>query len=351
MSCTPTREWLHRETSSLDEAQRLLLDDHLAACSDCRGDRERLRLVREVGTALPVPPAGAREYSRAIARALLEGSRAETPAPRRWTWLAPACAGVAAAAIALVVVARDEAKLAVPEPRIAVHVGPDESQVSKLQVAIADGSTYHWSGDRELVLDAGKAEIETVEQLRIITERFEVELANASVVVEPTTVRVRRGSARIVDREQNQLAQIEAGSVWQPEIEMSPMVAKRPEKKPKLIVQARVELAAGHQQLAEQIAETLLASQPSRRDEAEARMFLAELAQGAGQLDVAIERYDLVATKFADLPAAESALYAAARLEMRRGRADAARTLFDRYLDRYPAGRYADDVRQRRSPR
>jgi hypothetical protein len=74
VSCGRVRDWRHRDALALDETQRLILDDHLAACERCRGDRHRMLVVRRVGAALPVPPAGSREYSRAIARALLEDS-------------------------------------------------------------------------------------------------------------------------------------------------------------------------------------------------------------------------------------------------------------------------------------
>ena len=98
MSCRRVRAWLHREADTLDEAQRLVLDDHLVACARCRGDRERLRAMRRIGTALAVPPAGAREYQRAIARALLEGT---TPAPaRRDRWSVPMVIAAATVAVA-----------------------------------------------------------------------------------------------------------------------------------------------------------------------------------------------------------------------------------------------------------
>ncbi|MCW5804162.1 MAG: hypothetical protein KIT31_17445 [Deltaproteobacteria bacterium] len=75
-------------------------------------------------------------------------------------------------------------------------------------------------------------------------------------------------------------------------------------------------------------------------------MLLADIAQASGALDRAVAHYTAVFTELAGLPAAESALYAAARVELRRTRTAAARALLARYLDRHPAGRYADDVRR-----
>ena len=397
MSCRGVRAWLHRDAVSLDEAQRLVLDDHLVGCAACRGDRERLRLVREVGTTLPVPPAGAREYTRAIARALLEGAPRVEPARRRPAWLVPLALGAAcAAASALVLFARSDdapptptAVAPAPRPPPAtdvvedgelvtdagtLHTGdaispdvvlraatPTRIRVASLQVAIAPDAELRWSAkDRTLLLDHGRVEIEASGELaRVVTERFEIELANAAVTVGPEAVRVRRGTVRVSDRSRKLLAQLEAGSDWQPAeetIEMpSDPIVRTPHPTSKspaeLLADARAQFGAGHFAEAERIAETLLARSHARAEQAEARMFLADLAQATGNLALAVTRYEAVATTFAELPAAESALYAAARLEHRRGRDDAARTLFDRYLERYPNGRYVDDVRRhRRSP-
>ena len=120
MSCKSVADWLHREVESLDEAQRLVLDDHLATCASCRGDRARMQLVRAFGQSLPIPPPGAREYNRAIASALLEGKRVEQrERPRRLKWIVPiiAFASVATAAtVAGVVATKNESTAPAPAP-------------------------------------------------------------------------------------------------------------------------------------------------------------------------------------------------------------------------------------------
>jgi hypothetical protein len=272
MSCRAIREWLHVDAAALDEAQRLRFDDHLASCAECRGDRERMRVVRDVGRSLPVPAAGSRDYSRAIARALLEGASA--PAPRRRpVWLVPLAIGalVATAAAAVVIARRDEES---PRPPQVVIPAPAPAQVQQ----------------------------------------------EAAVVQE------------------------------QPPAPKKQVVKKQVARKPRVdvIAEARVQLAAGHYEEAEKSVLVLLEKSQSRAEQAEAWMFLADLAQASGNLGTAVTRYQTVATKFVDLPAAESALYAAARIEARRGRSDAARALYDQYLERYANGRYAEDVRDKR---
>jgi tetratricopeptide (TPR) repeat protein len=272
MSCRAIREWLHVDAAALDEAQRLRFDDHLASCAECRGDRERMRVVRDVGRSLPVPAAGSREYSRAIARALLEGAAA--PAPRRRPlWLVPLAIGalVATAAAAVVIARRDDESPRAPQ---VVIPAPAPAQVQH----------------------------------------------EAAVVQE------------------------------QPPAPKQQVVKKQVAKQPRVdvIAEARVQLAAGHYAEAEKSVLVLLEKSQSRAEQAEAWMFLADLAQASGNLGTAVTRYQTVATKFADLPAAESALYAAARIEARRGRRDAARALYDQYLERYANGRYAEDVRDKR---
>ena len=163
-------------------------------------------------------------------------------------------------------------------------------------------------------------------------------------------MRVDRGSVRVVDRKRKPLARLEAGGTWSPTETTKPTRPVGPTLTPHPTVDelghARSLFAAKEYEEAELVAEKLAARALSRSEAAETRMFLADVAQASGKLEVAALRYGAVATDFADLAAGESALYAAARVELRRGRKDAARALFARYLDRYPNGRYADDVRR-----
>lgn len=420
MSCRAVRDWLHREVDAIDDAQRLRLEDHLAACERCRGDRERLRLVRRVAASLPVPPADSRAYSRAIARALLDdGASARAPVRTTRRWIAVAAAGLAAAIAVAVIsrgggsagpdadiaaappgsapsgepVARDRTAAppspapspaapspepapdvrapdavagdivedgaliersaavgrgAVVPPDVALHTArPARLRFAAFRVVVAASSELRWSAtERALLLVRGSLDIDGSGPgvARVVTERFEVELGDTAATVEPAAVRVRRGAARIVDRARRPVARVEAGGTWRVP---SPAPANPAEPSAAaLLALARSQLAAGDQAGAERTAARALAVAASRGDIAEARTFLGDVAQASGAPDRALERYLAVAAEFAELPVAESALYAAARLELRRSRTAAAHALLQRYLARYPAGRYAEDARR-----
>ena len=66
-----------------------------------------------------------------------------------------------------------------------------------------------------------------------------------------------------------------------------------------------------------------------------------------GDRGAAVEAYLRVARAFAELPAGENALFAAARLEADRQRSAAAAQLLERYLERYPHGRFEREARAR----
>jgi hypothetical protein len=280
VSCKDIADWLHRDAQSLDEAQRLVLDDHLATCAQCSGDRARMQLVRGLGHALPVPPAGAREYSRAIAKALLEGKREDRAKPRRVKWIAPviAFAGVASAAtVAGVVATRDDD--VIEAPRAPAPALPSEAPSEPTQ-----------------------------------TEPKPTEPAPP----EPSRAPARKPTVTPAHRE----------------------------SAAELLERARKEFATKAFDDAERTAKLALAAKPTHALAGEIHMLLAEIAQGAGKPDVAVERYTAVADTFKGTAAAESALYAAARVELKRRDTAAARALLDRYLARYPTGRYADDARR-----
>jgi len=427
VSCRRVRDWLHRDADALDEAQRLVLDDHLAACERCRDERARMRLLHRVGTSLEAPPPHDRAYQRAIARALLESRARTEPRVRRPRWPLPlvvaattaAAAAAAALAITWIATRGDQLRPAVssaldraapaPAPgapprreEVAAHapapaptpapadppaladriesgalrdenatlargaaipprallraVEPTRVHLASAVVVVAASAELRWLPvERTLLLERGRLDVETAPEgvARIVTPRFEIELEDASLTVEPGSVRIHRGAVRIVDRAAHTIvARLESGGAW-----TSPEPGPRPAhtsahsdagapSASQLLALARARFAARDHAAAERAATAALAATPSQAEAAEAHTLLADIALAAGDLDQAVARYVAVAERFADLPAAESALYAAARVELRRARRVEARALYTRYLARHPSGRYADDVRR-----
>ena len=70
----------------------------------------------------------------------------------------------------------------------------------------------------------------------------------------------------------------------------------------------------------------------------------------AGDRKAAHAAYARVYERFGDLPAGQNALFASARLAARAGDSVRARRLFERYLQRYPEGRFAHEAAARLSP-
>jgi hypothetical protein len=343
MSCRHVREWLHREASSLDEAQRLQLDDHLASCETCRGDRARMQLVHRAGTSLDAP-AESRMYDRAIARALLErGTSRETPrgTRRRARWLLPIAIGVAAAAAISVwfVVRSDENRA---HDRIArdpkPHDAPGRDVLAPtrddLSPARADSPTRDGLSPDDLAHQR-----ENLDDLASAPVEIRVERAVVATVAATTTIAqgvqtqvvIAASAIPAVTIERDELTPIARGS----NAPLEPVAD--------VLSRARVLLAKRQFADAERTASSVL-PRVAGADEAEARTILADIAQASGNHDLASTLYREVADKFAALSAGESALFAAARLDVRRGRD--ARALLEQYLDRYPRGRFVDDARR-----
>jgi hypothetical protein len=113
------------------------------------------------------------------------------------------------------------------------------------------------------------------------------------------------------------------------------------------LAEARRDLVGGDARNADRNIARALASRPTSREAAEARTLSAESAQVAGDTGLAVARYLVVADRYPGLPAGELALFAAARLEAGRGRQASARRLYERYLERHPAGRMRAEATRR----
>jgi ferric-dicitrate binding protein FerR (iron transport regulator) len=114
-----------------------------------------------------------------------------------------------------------------------------------------------------------------------------------------------------------------------------------------LLDRARVELAGRRVKGARGLIDRALAAsfEPSVR--AEALTLRAECALVSGDAAAAVRGYLEVAERYASLPAGESALFAAARTEVDRKAFERARPALERYLARYPNGRFTKEARAR----
>jgi TolA-binding protein len=296
VSCWSIEPWLHRAPEVLDESERLVLEDHLDSCQGCRTARAHLATVRRIGTSLPTRPIGPRGHARAIAGALMQGARPAAPAPRRVPWWALVMAGSAVAgAASLGGLALRSDGAGASSPTLRVGPAPSEHPAPHPAPLTQQAPTEPALPDVAVVEDT------------LVRDRVALPLRAARP--EPTTPAARPSAAA-------------------------------------LLAQAREAFTARDYRRAERLADAALDASPRRAQAAEARTITAESAHAQGRLNDALGRYEAIASRFADLPAGETALFSAARLEANRGHGDAARTLFERYLDRFPSGRFVADTKR-----
>lgn len=210
-----------------------------------------------------------------------------------------------------------------------------------MTVVVASSSYIRRSSiERELVLERGSVDV-TADAGRIVTAAFTVEV-DGDASITPGRITVRRGSVRVLAPDGRVLvATLVAPAAWQP---ADSQAAPKPSAAA-LLHAARAAFTARDYAKAARSADAALDASPTRAQTAEARTMLAECALANGTVNDAIARYEAIAASFADLAAGEMALFAAARLQSSRDR-EAAHDLFERYLDRYPSGRFAADARR-----
>jgi hypothetical protein len=349
MSCRTVRPWLHVAAEQLSEPDRLVLEDHLQVCERCREERAQLALVRRLGATLPVTPLGPRGHARVIAAALIRGLQPAEPVQRRpiWPFAIAGAAVVAAIAIAVVLTRADEpAPIVVRDPVPALREAPAPAPARPAPPApIVRPDRVVVEG--ELEVDGNKlapdAEVPTNVALRARVRAkvrvfdTQVVLAAASqIIVRDRTIVVLRGSALVTPRDGVQ-RRIEAGDTW-------PREARRLRAEDELAT-AHAAYAQGDFARAEKFAASALASKPTVAQAAEAETVIADCRQATGAHGDAMRRYQTIATSYPGLAAGETASFAAARLAARTNPTEA-RSLYERYLARYPQGRFALDARR-----
>lgn len=390
MRCSAAREeMLATLAARSTEADRLLLEEHLGACADCRREHAGLEVMRRLKAWEP-PSLGDAAHER-VRRAVLATRQPSEPRPlgsrgRVW-WF-----GAAAAAVLMVGVVlffgRDNPR----ERRVTgdirasgggryTSVAGGSIRLDRPWVTLERGTEIVWHPERhavELVRGAVVVDVAagSARGFRVTTPRFSAVISGTRFRVDVDGVTTERGVVEVVDPAGAVLAQVRAGGSWRlapshpPVIETAAAPAfehpapaldpplplpsdspephgSRPERSvtpESVLTRARQALAAGRPSEARKLAATVTSPQSLA---VEARLLAAESFLVEGRYDSAIAAYRLVVRRFGTTPQAETALYAIAQLETESGSRDEAHAALARYLERYPRGRFAREARQR----
>jgi tetratricopeptide (TPR) repeat protein len=286
--------------------------------------------------------------------------------------------GALAATVVLVIMRGSERRLQPPlveQPNVRPQETPLASEPRDLpagvEVAVAHArvravrrASISWNEKAATVkLDSGAIELDVDPALqrrfRVITDTFVVEVLGTRFMVDAAHVEVSRGTVRVLAPDGRVLvARLQMGQTWS-SLHAAPAIsepAAEPERRThaaqpadvaEQLARARRDLANGQVARAEKEASSILAGTRERRQEAEARTLLAECAQARGQIDQAIAAYAVVAERFGDLPAGETALFAAGRTLADAGRRVSATHWLHRYLNSYPSGRFTVEAKER----
>ncbi len=394
--------------NALSEAERLDLEQHLGQCEDCAREEAELRaLIAGAGVA-EMPTLSPRARERAIAGALLragaenQGNSRGVRFGARRLWV-PSVAFAAAAAVALgylamgpesntrvsstVVPADDDVQRpsdrvlsgrlastagalerdsAIAPNTVLTADGEAEVALAHARVVLADESQVAWDPTTSTVsLSAGelRAAVDPTQHrgFRVMTADFVVEVVGTEFAVTQRKVIVDHGVVRIEARDGVPLVErLEAGQTWSLDdaVAVAPAPPAHDAGAPEptasadvptaeLLSLARSQLAARNADGARRTIRFALRSKPSAAERAEAQTLLAECHLVDGDTSAAVQQYLRVAKRYRRLAAGETALFAAARLEANAGHESRARTLLQRYLSRYPTGRFRAEAEQR----
>ena len=373
------------------DSERLELEAHLGACARCSAAHADLAAVRALRAA---EPEGLSSMARErVRRAALGGvRRSAAPAPRRW-WpvgfgTALALAGVAAFLVvrspanAPRVVSGDIAIAPLPSARDgAVSIRSargGEVRLGDAETALAPSTSLVWRrAARSVELRAGSVTVDVEhhagQHFQVRTPRFVVEVIGTRFTVDLGGVRTERGTVRIFTPDGTPVGYVTAGRAWTLAVPPAPAppAAVAPTEAPPApaavaaaplpavsrarpladdspaarLGQARRALARGNAGEARRLVEPIF--HLGREVAVEARVIYAESFLTEGRYTDAVDGYETVVRDFPRTAEAESALYAVAQLESEHGRPSEAREGLERYLQRYPHGRFAREANDR----
>jgi ferric-dicitrate binding protein FerR (iron transport regulator) len=381
------------------EAERLELEAHLATCARCNAEHALVvattRTLRDAEVPTLSPVARQRVWRAALAQ------RATAPtAARRFGWpFGIGAAFAVAAGIAIWLGVRAPADFAVISGAVTVTPDADGSAVPAREsagrvvtfrngerggavVRLADASTdlapgteMVWRREARVVeLRHGSLTVDVEhrpgQHFEVRTPRFTVEVVGTRFTVDERGVRTERGKVRLLKPDGTEIGFLTAGLAWTaPDDAAAPEAAEPPappaeEPAPPhepaataapapsggdvagvRLGRARRALARGNAGEARRLVEPLFRS--SRDVAAEARAIHAESYLSEGRYADAVAGYRVVVRDFPAAPQAESALFAIAQLEGEHGRPAEARATLQRYLARYPHGRFAKEAADR----
>jgi ferric-dicitrate binding protein FerR (iron transport regulator) len=369
-------------------AERLELESHLAVCARCSAEHAALAAVRALRAAEPEGlSAAARERVR---RAALAGTMRVPAQARRRFWPVGLGAAFALASLAVLLMVRRPSN----EPRVvsgdvaiaATSPGTDgavsvrstrggEVWLGDADTSLGAGTAFVWRRtSRSVELREGSVTIDVEhragQHFQVRTPRFVVEVIGTRFTVDLAGVRTERGTVRVLGTDGVALGYVTAGRSWALPAPTAPTGSPAPVEAPPAptaapvlalvspnpphasfddgparLAQARRALARGNAGEARRLVEPIF--HLGREIAVEARVIYAESFLVEGRYTDAVDGYETVVRDFPRTPQAESALYAVAQLDSEHGRAAAARAGLQRYLDRYPHGRFAREASDR----
>ncbi len=393
LHCWRAKSLLEQRNLGLDEPRRLLLEEHLAECDDCRTEADALAAVTTLlGEGFELSSS---RRSRALSRALdarqEDAAGKSSRSPRPVLLLAAASLFLVAAFFIARARSSESPRLLAKSPSVLFDVSRIGDRVQRgdirvegakldIDAPVAEGAVLssesggkvrlahaevalgaetraRWSANQAtLLLEHGSVHVEVdpgpKRAFAVATPRFRVEVTGTIFDVSLDSVRVSAGHVRVLENGSVRTV-LDPGQRWSLENVASETAALEPEPgstSPKaaavgaLLAHARARLASGDAKTARRDVSLALASHPTPTQDAEARSLLAECALVAGDTAEAQRRYADVARQHAGTAAAETAMFAAARIER-----DPARraSLLRSYLAKYPNGRFSAEARSR----